>query len=237
MKTVSFSDKQIFLMFGPLNSGKGTQGKKLAEELKIPHISTGDILRDNVKKQTELGKLADGYMKSGKLVPDDLIIDLIKNRIKEADCAKGFILDGFPRTSAQAKAFQTMMENEKLQISNIFLFLINEDLAIKRATGRWECSVCHTDLNTAYDPAFAKAVEEAEKKGEKVYHNRNGCTGEMKHRADDSSIDAIKSRYKDFVVNSKPAYDILSNKYPHLVIDGSKSKEEIFNEVMKSSRQ
>ncbi|MFA5879943.1 MAG: nucleoside monophosphate kinase [Candidatus Margulisiibacteriota bacterium] len=234
-KTIAYNQsKKIFILFGPLASGKGTQAKKIAKEFNLPHISTGDLLRDHLKRGTDLGKKAESFMKSGQLVPDDLIIDLIQNRIQEDDCKNGFILDGFPRTKPQAIALEGLLKTQNLKVSNVFMFLINEDLAIKRATGRWECATCHTDINSAYDQEFAKQIEQAEKNGTKVYHNRNGCQGEMIHRSDDSAVEAIKNRYNDFSKNTMPAFEELADHAPSLVLDGSKTIDEIFNELLKS---
>jgi len=234
-KTIAYpQEKKIFVLFGPLASGKGTQAKNIAAKFDIVSISTGDILREHIRKGTDLGKKAEPYTKSGQLVPDALMIDLIKNRIQDDDCQKGFILDGFPRTKPQAIALAELLKSQNLKISNVFMFMINEDLAIKRATGRWECSVCHTDINSAYDQDFAAEIEQAKAKGEKVYHNRNGCQGEMLHRSDDSAVEAIRNRYNDFLKNAVPAFDELAKYAPKLVLDGSKTKDEIFNTLLKA---
>lgn len=228
-KTIAVPEEKIvFIMFGPLASGKGTQAIKIAQKYKIPQISTGDILRENIKNQTELGKKVKSVIDAGQLVSDDLILALIKDRISQPDCQKGFIFDGFPRTVAQAKAIQKLSVEANFKIKGLIALKISEELAIKRATGRWGCSVCKADINTAYDAEFDKRVQEAEAKGEKVLHNRKGCTGEMIHRSDDT-IESIKKRYKDFTDNSYPAFKELAknNDYLKITIDGDQPIQTI----------
>src|SRR5213593_3735230 len=125
------------ILFGPPGAGKGTQAVKLADMLKVPHISTGDILRHNVAKKTKLGQLAQKYMAAGKLVPDDVVIEMTAKRLKEPDAKRGFILDGFPRNLAQATALDGLTEIDAV----VNLFLDPEDL-VKRSTGRWVCPNC-----------------------------------------------------------------------------------------------
>jgi len=121
-------------MLGPPGAGKGTQAVKLAERLGVPHVSTGDILRKNVRENTKLGQLAQSYMKAGKLVPDDLVIQMVAVRLKDPDVAKGFILDGFPRTLPQAVALEPLTKIDAV----VSMFLDPEDL-VKRSTGRRIC--------------------------------------------------------------------------------------------------
>jgi len=225
-KTIAVpQEKSVFIFFGPLASGKGTQAKKMSDKYGLPQISTGDILRENIKQQTELGKKVKSVIDSGKLVSDDLILELIKDRINQPDCEKGFILDGFPRTVAQAKALKEMAKTEKLKIKGLILLKIPEELAIKRAMGRWGCAKCGTDINTAYDAEFDKRVQDAKAKGEKIYHNQNNCTGEMIHRADDT-VESIHKRYEDFMINTYPAFEELAEDHDSLslIIEGDQAK-------------
>ncbi|MFC1617291.1 adenylate kinase family protein [Candidatus Margulisiibacteriota bacterium] len=218
-------NKTIFVMFGPLASGKGTQAKKLAVQFNIPQISTGDILRENIRNKTELGKKVSEIIALGHLVSDEIMVALIKDRIEKPDCEKGFILDGFPRTKAQALALKELMIEEGLSFSGIFLFNITEALAIKRATGRWECKHCKTDINRAYNKDFDQMVLDAEKNGTKVIHG-SGCDGEMEHRADDNE-ESIKKRYQDFTANTYPAYQELARDEVHLEINGDQPIADI----------
>ncbi len=139
------------IMLGPPGAGKGTQAVKLAERLGVPHVSTGDILRKNVRESTKLGQLAQSYMKSGKLVPDDLVIQMVAVRLKDPDAQKGFILDGFPRTLPQAVALEKLTKIDAV----VSMFLDPEDL-VKRSTGRRICpkdnSVYHLLTNPPKKP-------------------------------------------------------------------------------------
>ena len=123
------------IMLGAPGAGKGTQAKKLSEKYGIPHISTGDIFRANIKKNTELGKKAKGYMDAGQLVPDELVVDLVVDRIKEQDCFKGFILVGFPRTIPQAEALDYALNNQNEKID----YAINVDVPDENKIGRASC--------------------------------------------------------------------------------------------------
>ncbi len=144
----------IFL--GAPGSGKGTQAAMLAKELNIPAISTGEVLRKEVEQQSEIGKLAKSYMESGKLVPDEVVIGIIKNRIAQSDCNKGFILDGFPRNVNQALTLDEMLFSLNKKISKVFNFEVGEEVLIKRISGRFSCKKCAT----LYNRYFKKPVKE-----------------------------------------------------------------------------
>src|SRR4051812_4439498 len=125
----------IFALFGPPGSGKGTQAKALVDRLGIPQLSTGDMLREAIKQGAPLGVKAKGYMDKGQLVPDDLMVGLIQDRIKAGDCAKGFMLDGFPRTVAQAEALDSMLKAQNLVLKDVVSFVVNKDELISRLSG------------------------------------------------------------------------------------------------------
>src|SRR5262245_17648823 len=122
------------ILIGPPGAGKGTQAARLVDTLKIPHISSGDMLRAAVKEGTELGKAADGYMKLGKLVPDDVVIGMILERIKKPDCAQGFMLDGFPRTPPQAEALDKALRDARVHLDTVLLVEVPDELIIERVT-------------------------------------------------------------------------------------------------------
>jgi adenylate kinase len=124
------------ILVGPPGAGKGTQAAALIDRLQVPHLSTGDMLREAVAQGTDLGKQADAYMKSGGLVPDDLVIPIVVERIKESDCGTGFILDGFPRTEPQAEALDKAMEEAGVQLDAVLLIEVPDDLIVERITGR-----------------------------------------------------------------------------------------------------
>ncbi len=140
----------VLILLGPPGAGKGTQAGILAKTLQIPHISTGDLLRLNVKGETSLGKEAQGYMNGGKLVPDDLILDMLFDRVGAPDCEKGYILDGFPRTLAQAEAYHKRLGNDvKLAALNLEL---SDDVIVERLEKRFVCSGCSAPYHLITSP-------------------------------------------------------------------------------------
>ena len=171
----------IFL--GAPGSGKGTQAAMLAKELNIPAISTGDALRKEVEQQSEIGKLAKSYMESGQLVPDEVVVGIIKNRITKADCAKGFILDGFPRNVSQAVTLESMLTSLSKKIDRVFNFEVSEDILIKRIAGRFSCKKC----GSVYNRYFKLPAQEG------VCDNC-GST-EFESRSDDNEA-TVKNRLK-----------------------------------------
>ena len=132
----------ILIFLGPPGSGKGTQAKLLSERTKLPHISLGDMLREEVRLGTELGNKAKAIMNAGRLVPDEMTIELTQKRIHMEDCKSGFIIDGFPRSAAQAEAFDRMLEEDNLKLSRAVYFHIAEAEVIERLSGRRSCRNC-----------------------------------------------------------------------------------------------
>lgn len=137
------------ILFGPPGAGKGTQAKLLTGAFRLPHISTGDILRSEVKNDTELGRKAKDFMEAGKLVPDDLVTEMVKKRLKEPDAREGFILDGFPRTVAQAKALDDMLGRG---VDKAYYLKTSEKVVVQRLTGRRVCPKCGTNYHLTNMP-------------------------------------------------------------------------------------
>jgi adenylate kinase len=140
----------VFL--GPPGVGKGTQAAKLAKEYGIPHIATGDILRTAISRKTPVGLEAKSYIDSGRLVPDDVIINIIRDRLKEPDTKKGYILDGFPRTIKQGEALSKTLDQNREKIDRVIYFHLNEDELVKRIAGRWSCPSCQKVYHTLHNP-------------------------------------------------------------------------------------
>ncbi|MGH9780638.1 MAG: adenylate kinase [Candidatus Acidiferrales bacterium] len=138
----------IFL--GPPGAGKGTQAKLVAEKLRVPHLSTGDMLRENVGNDTELGRLAKPVMERGDLVPDDLILLMVENRIARPDAADGFVFDGFPRTLLQAEALNRILERQDFGLPVVIFFRVADDILMRRLTGRRMCKGC-SEIYNIYD--------------------------------------------------------------------------------------
>ncbi len=171
-----------FILLGPPGAGKGTQSVMIAEQYNIPHISTGDILRANVKAETPLGVLAKGYMDRGELVPDSLIMDLVKDRLAEPDCEKGFLFDGFPRTVPQAEALDAILADAGIELDAVIDIRVDEDELLKRMTGRRVCRQCGAPYHIVNMPPKKEGVCDL-------------CGGEVYQRADDTE-ETVKNRFK-----------------------------------------
>lgn len=167
------------VLLGPPGAGKGTQAKRLAEKLGLPHISTGDILRQNVKDGTALGKQAKGIMDKGLLVPDELVAAMLDERFNNPDIKKGFILDGYPRTLAQAKTLDEILSRKKLSVDLVVYLDTSDEIIIKRLTGRLVCSKCGANFHVVNMPP---------KKAGLCDH----CQGELYQRSDDNEITVRK---------------------------------------------
>lgn len=199
------------VLLGAPGAGKGTQAAKLVEEFATPHISTGDILRTAVKNQTELGKKAKGYMDAGDLVPDSLIIDLMDERLRESDCEKGFILDGFPRTTAQAVALDGMLARLERPLDAALLVDVDPEVIIKRLTERRCCKECGY-IGTAADATCPK------------------CGGEMYQRDDDNET-TVRNRLDVYAKSTSPLIDYYKGKGLLKSVDGDRPVDTVYVDV------
>jgi len=178
------------VLLGPPGAGKGTQAKQLEEELKIPQIASGDLLRLAVRNKTPLGVEAKRYMDQGTLVPDDLVIKLIEERLGDPDAARGFILDGFPRTLAQAEALRAMLERYRWAIDGVLALVVPDQEIIKRISGRCTCKNCGAMYHTIFDPPRNVGM-------------CNKCNGELYQRDDDAE-DTVKMRLEVYDTQTRP---------------------------------
>ena len=199
------------VMLGPQGSGKGTQAKLISEKYGIPHISTGDIFRENIKKKTGLGKKVEAIIKSGQLVPDELTIAIVKDRISQPDCKKGFILDGFPRNISQAEALCSIVK-----IGKVIEVSLDDEIAVKRISSRRACENC----NAIYG-------------GDDTSKNCKNCGGKLVMRLDDTP-DVVRSRLKIYHMQSKPLIDYYRKKKILMSVDGDRSVETVFAEIVKN---
>lgn len=201
----------IFL--GAPGAGKGTQAREVATHFGIPQISTGDILRDAVKKRTPLGMAAKAKMEAGALVPDEVVCGIVEERIGEADCQKGFILDGFPRTIAQAQFVDRVLQAKGRGRPQVLDIEVDEDLLLKRLTGRRTCSVCGEIYNVHFSPP----------KGEGIC-DKDG--GKLLYRADDNEA-TIRQRLEAYHRQTSPLIEYYRAQGVLHEVDGNKDPETI----------
>ncbi|MBO8143227.1 MAG: adenylate kinase [Thermodesulfobacterium sp.] len=206
----------IFL--GPPGAGKGTQAKILVEKYGIPQISTGDMLREHVAKGTELGMKAKEYMEKGQLVPDEIILSMVKERLSQDDAQKGFILDGFPRTVAQAEALDKLLEEMGKKIEYVLALIVPDEELVTRLTGRRTCKNCGMMYHIKFKPP-------------KVEGKCDACGGELYQRADDNE-ETVRNRLKVYHEQTAPLIEYYKKKGVLFEVDGNKSIEEITQQLI-----
>lgn len=205
------------ILLGAPGAGKGTQAKRLVSKYAIPQVSTGDILRAALKDETSLGVEAKSYMDKGELVPDEVVIGIIKERLVQKDCLGGFILDGFPRTVNQADALQETLSGLNQSIDHILEINVGRDELVGRLTGRRICKDCGAGYHIKFNPP--------EKEG-----TCDKCNGSLYQREDDSEA-TIVERLRVFSAQTLPLTDYYKSKGKLTVIDGVGSEEEIFSRI------
>lgn len=205
------------ILLGPPGAGKGTQAKRLVEKYGIPQISTGDMLRAALKAGTQLGKEAKTYMDAGKLVPDSVVVGLIEERIKDADCANGFMLDGFPRTVAQADSLKSVMDKAGLKIDHVVSIEVANEELVERLTGRRTCRSCGSGYHVQFDPSKVEGVCDK-------------CSGELYQRDDDKE-ETIRNRLKVYADQTEPLIAYYKAAGVLRPIAGTGSIDEIFARI------
>lgn len=208
------------ILLGAPGSGKGTQAKFLVRKYSIPQISTGDILREEVKSGTVLGLKAKEYMDKGRLVPDEVVVGMVEERVKKGDCTTGFILDGFPRTVAQADALEGTLQRMKKALSRVILVNVDEDELVKRLTGRRVCEKCGAGYHVIFDPPKQEGVCDK-------------CQGKLYQRDDDKES-TIRNRLKVYNNQTAPLIEYYQKKQLLSMVDGMGSIEEIFGRISKA---
>lgn len=198
--------KQVVLLLGAPNSGKGTYARKIADKYAIPQISTGDILRGEVKKASQLGIEAKRYMESGELVPDELIMKIFQKRITENDCSKGFILDGFPRTINQAEQLDKILKKDKNIALKIINLDVDKDILYQRSANRYTCANCSKtySIKEGYNPELSKC----------------DCGGKLIKRADDTP-EVLTNRLENYEKQTFPLISYYGDKVSNIEVKGN----------------
>ena len=207
----------LVLLGGP-GAGKGTQAERLAETLEIPQVSTGDLFRENLRNETELGLLAKGYMERGELVPDEVTVGMVRERLSRSDATRGVILDGFPRTIAQAEALEALLAELGHGLSMVPYIKVPEDVLLARLAGRWTCRAC----GAMYHQLFSAPQKEGV---------CDRCGGELYQRPDDTP-ETQKHRIEVYFEQTAPLIDYYRKKGLLVEVDGKPGIEEIQAELL-----
>jgi len=208
------------ILLGAPGAGKGTQAEYLSKRFSIPHISTGDILRENVKNETELGKKAKEYMDKGLLVPDEIVIEIVKDRISKEDCKNGFLLDGFPRTIAQAEALDKVLEELGQKIDKVLNIEVPDEKILERMSGRRICKNCGASFHVISRPPQKEGVCDV-------------CGGELYQREDDKE-ETVKKRLEVYHAQTQPLIDYYKAKGLLVVAYGQEEIADTTKEVLKA---
>ena len=208
------------VLLGPPGAGKGTQAVRLVEKYEIPHISTGDIFRKNIKEGTELGKKAQEYMNAGALVPDELVVDLVKDRLQQDDCKNGFLLDGFPRTIFQAEKLDEFLSESNLKMDIVINLKVEKEALIKRLTGRRVCKDCGASYHIVNIPPKKEGVCDI-------------CGGELIQRKDDNN-ETVENRINVYEEQTAPLIGYYKEAGSLVDFDGEASLDEVFDAIVQA---
>jgi adenylate kinase len=212
-------DAMFMVLLGGPGAGKGTQAERLAEALDIPQVSTGDLFRENLKNETQLGKLAKGYMERGELVPDEVTVGMVRERLSRPDAERGAILDGFPRTLAQAEALQDLLADLGFELAVVPYIKVPEDVLLDRLAGRWTCRACGAMYHQLFSPPQVPGVCDR-------------CGGELYQRPDDTP-ETQKHRIEVYFEQTAPLIDYYRDKGLLVEVDGRPGIDEIQAELQR----
>ncbi|MCL6477810.1 MAG: adenylate kinase [Peptococcaceae bacterium] len=211
------------LIMGPPGAGKGTQAEVLVKELDITHISTGDMFRNAIKEGTEMGKKAKEYMDKGELVPDEVVIGMVKDRLSQPDCQKGFLLDGFPRTVEQARALDATLAALGIKLNGVINIVVPLDKLMARLTGRRVCKGCGASYHVLFNPPQTEG-------------KCNACGGELYQRTDDNE-ESVGTRLKAYEEKTQPLIDYYKGKGILLNINGDQEIKKVLEDILKALRK
>jgi adenylate kinase len=209
---------RFIVLLGPPGAGKGTQAEAISAKLCLPHISSGDIFRENLKDHTELGKMADTYISKGELVPDDVTIAMIKERLSRPDCSDGALLDGFPRTPAQAEALAAMLTEVCGKVTSVPYICVPDDVLIERLAGRWTCRQAGHVFHQKYNPPHQAGVCDFD--GSELYQR------------EDDKTDTVKRRIRVYLEQTQPLVDYYQQRGVLIEVDGKKPIEQVTQHLL-----
>lgn len=205
------------ILLGAPGVGKGTQAEKIANQYQIPHISTGDIFRSNMKAHTKLGEQAKAYMDAGTLVPDDLVVALVADRIAQEDCQTGYILDGFPRTIPQAEALEETLHKRGLALDYVFHIVVPDEEIIARMSGRRACENCGGTYHIKYRKSKQEGICDI-------------CAGKLITRQDDTE-ETVRKRLSVYHTQTQPLIQFYEEKGLLVSIDGVAEMDDVFKQI------
>jgi adenylate kinase len=208
------------ILLGPPGAGKGTQAAGIVEKYNVPHISTGDIFRKNIKEKTDLGVKAKEYIDKGLLVPDEIVVAIVKDRLEEADCKEGFLLDGFPRTVNQARALDEALKNMEVNLNEVVNINVDKEVLVGRAVGRRICKECGATFHIEFNPAKQEGLCDK-------------CGGELYQRADDTA-ETVSKRIEVYINETQPLIDYYKEKGILVTIDGQQDINKVFDDIVKA---
>src|SRR5574338_198249 len=206
------------VLLGPPGAGKGTQAQVISQEMNLAHISSGDLFRENLKNQTELGKLAQGYMNRGELVPDDVTIAMVRERISRSDCVDGALLDGFPRTPAQADALAEMLAEMGQKVDSVPYISVPAEKLIERLGGRWTCPTCGRVYHEKYNPPKVAGVCDVD--------------GTALIQRDDDKAETVERRIRVYMEQTSPLIEYYRQKGLLVEVDGTRSIDDVSKDVL-----
>lgn len=210
------------ILLGPPGAGKGTQAEFIIEKYGIPHISTGDIFRKNIKEGTALGTRAKSFMDKGELVPDSLVVEIVEDRLKEADCIKGFLLDGFPRTEVQALELDNVLEKMGVDLNAVINIRVNPEILVSRAIGRRICRTCGATYHVVNNPPKLEGVCDK-------------CGGELYQRSDDVE-ETVKNRINVYVNETSPLIHYYEKRGKLVDIEGEQDIDVVSEDIVNALR-
>lgn len=209
---------RFIVLLGPPGAGKGTQAQLISKALNLPHISSGDIFRENLKNETDLGKKAKGYINRGELVPDDLTIAMIQERLSRPDCESGALLDGFPRTPAQAQALDAMLTELEGRVDAVPYIKVAEEELIERLTGRWTCRAEGHIFHTKFNPPEEAGVCDFD--------------GSALYQRDDDKVETVTNRIRVYLEQTRPLIDYYQRAGLLIEIDGEQPIEKVSADLL-----